>query len=261
MPAPRWRWGYAAAACTLVASVCVAWLGVSLNLKPNTTFETKAGESRQLTLADGSVIQALPQTTLQQSLTPRQRYVRLLNGEAKFAVAKEPYRPFIVETRNLRAEAVGTQFTVRIDDDTTILTVTEGKVRVRRTVSRPAQSIYDDIVLFPSESIKASAHSVILSVRHSDLPWELRWSESWRLFEGETLGEAIDLFNRVNTVQLVIDDPQLARVRIAGYRVKVDNLEGFVRLLNSELGVHTSRKGDRIHLRFGRESPFDEPPQ
>ena len=54
----------------------------------------------------------------------------LLRGEARFQVAKNPARPFVVATREARVRAVGTLFNVRTDGAVTDVAVLEGRVEV-----------------------------------------------------------------------------------------------------------------------------------
>ena len=69
-------------------------------------------------------------------LSRHERQIRLARGEAIFAVAKDPRRPFVVNAGTYQAVAVGTRFSVRRDARDLRVVVTEGLVRLE---SEPSQ--------------------------------------------------------------------------------------------------------------------------
>ena len=67
------------------------------------------------------------------------RRVKLDQGEAFFDVSKDAARPFVVDIADKRVIAVGTQFSVRRDNNNIRVLVTEGRVWIeRRGVSSKA---------------------------------------------------------------------------------------------------------------------------
>jgi transmembrane sensor len=85
-------------------------------------------------------------------------------------------------------------------------------------------------------------------------PAEIREALAWqtpRLQFFETpLGEAVAEFNRYNSRQLVLGDTALAPEPIGG-TFRVDNIDGFVRLIEITLHVRTERRpnGDLVLTR------------
>src|SRR5690606_495979 len=64
----------------------------------------------------------------------------LLRGEVEFTVAKNPDMPFRVYVGNERVQALGTAFTVYMQDSKVDVTVTEGRVALA-TLSTPRAQI------------------------------------------------------------------------------------------------------------------------
>lgn len=98
-----------------------------------TTISTRADQRQNMRLDDGTVVEMNGATKLTVDIGPKQRVVRLMSGQATFDVAKDPQRPFSVITALLRAEAIGTRFSVGQFDDGIVISVFEGTVRVSRS--------------------------------------------------------------------------------------------------------------------------------
>jgi len=94
------------------------------------TIQTDRGERREVSLADGSVVQVDPETRLRVKYEERARRVFLERGRALFHVAKNTARPFLVEANNTTVRAVGTAFAVERQHESIVVTVAEGKVAV-----------------------------------------------------------------------------------------------------------------------------------
>jgi transmembrane sensor len=91
---------------------------------------TAPNEQRTTTLADGSRLVLNGATALNYRDDAEHRRVELLRGEILVDVAKDPTRPFIVETAQGRITALGTRFIVRRDAQATDLTMIESRTRV-----------------------------------------------------------------------------------------------------------------------------------
>lgn len=123
---PAFRWMRNAA--VLALALGIAWIGYWDLPTESGRYSSIVGASQSITLDDGSIVQLNSNTELQVRCSRRNRIVRLIRGEAFFQVAKDPGRPFIVETKGRQVEAVGTQFSVRDDeaDGLTKVAVQEG---------------------------------------------------------------------------------------------------------------------------------------
>lgn len=94
---------------------------------------TSVGERRELTLPDGSRLHLNSGSAVNIRYTSTQRLLQLVQGEVFIATAREtgmPYRPFLVETAQGHAQALGTRYSVRQADGSTLVAVEEGAVRL-----------------------------------------------------------------------------------------------------------------------------------
>ncbi|MCA1858617.1 FecR domain-containing protein [Janthinobacterium sp. HSC-3S05] len=115
------------------------WLGARSDYAPVLAraaladLSTGVGERRELTLPDGSRLHLNSGSAVNIRYTGTQRLLQLVQGEVFIATAREtgrPYRPFLVETAQGQAQALGTRYSVRQADGSTLVAVEEGAVRL-----------------------------------------------------------------------------------------------------------------------------------
>lgn len=232
-----------AAALLLTITTGLVWY--SLAHGPN-TYRTAVGESQALHLTDGSQVTLNTDSKIHVAVTESERRVELDRGEVFFEVAKDPSRPFVVGAGNKRVVAVGTKFAVlRTNNDLRVI-VTEGKVRVEDL----SHEMAEPSVQLAAGSIARAGDAGVLVIESSISSAEqaLSWRFGYIVLRDTTLADAIAEFNRYNERQLVLDDPELAGVRIGG-NLRLTNLEAFVRVLEQEFPIEVYSQDDRIVLR------------
>lgn len=94
-------------------------------------YRTATGESREVVLSDGTRVWLNTATAFNQNYNTAIRHLNLLTGEILIDTASDALRPFIVETPQGRLRALGTRFTVRLDDAETYLAVYDGMVEAQ----------------------------------------------------------------------------------------------------------------------------------
>lgn len=114
----------------LAASVAVALFAAPLVLtnRDLQTFETKAGETRVITLGDGSQIAMNGSTRLEVDMKDK-RFARLSDGEALFTIKHDANNPFTLEVDDHELVDVGTEFNVRQASDGLEVAVSDGAVQ------------------------------------------------------------------------------------------------------------------------------------
>ena len=137
---PQRRWLTAAVA---MAACAVLSLGLLLtwNVRPTEHpsapdgitalhFETRHGEQLTRRLADNSVLHLNTDSAVTIRYGKTERLVMLTSGQADFEVAHEPDRAFRVFAGSAEVVDLGTKFDVRLEHDSTVVTVVEGRVAV-----------------------------------------------------------------------------------------------------------------------------------
>ncbi len=210
--------------------------------------DTRLGEIRRVPLADGSLVAINTQTALDVTMKSKSRRITLQSGEAWFQVAKDPGRPFVVAAGPVRVRAVGTAFSVRRGEDPQAgvdVMVTEGVVETwieGDKASRRQLSAGERIIL-------ASTGAPTVAETPSEIERSLAWRNGEIALDGESLEQAAKLFNRYNTRQIVIEDPELARERFVGL-FQTNEPESFAAAVAATLGAVVT--DDPQAIRIGR---------
>lgn len=124
-PKRRRYWlGGAIAACLMIA------LAPSLSLRMQADYRTGMGETRDVTLADGSLVQMDSDTAIAVEYAGDRRDVKLLRGQAFFKVSPDKSKPFHVRAEALEVTVTGTAFNVDVGAGQMRVAVQEGSVKV-----------------------------------------------------------------------------------------------------------------------------------
>jgi transmembrane sensor len=209
------------------------------------------GGFQRVVLEDQSAIELNTDSEVHVAFTARLRKVELVRGEASFEVAHDTSRPFIVAAGDTAVRAVGTKFDVRRLDGAVEVTVDEGRVAVgdlsllEHKSDLPAMSIPQ---LTAGQSALANADGVKLKeLPKREMARKLAWQNQMLVFDGDTLSDVVAQFNRYNSRQLVIADPNLATLQIGGY-FRPTNLDAFINVLQSDFDIRVSPEGSRLLL-------------
>ena len=100
-------------------------------------YATARGEQRAFKLGDGSIVYLNTQSRVEVQFSRSARNVRLLEGEAMFAVEHDAARPFRVLSDDTVIQAIGTQFNVYRSNAGTTVSVVEGIVEISPTKVEP----------------------------------------------------------------------------------------------------------------------------
>lgn len=243
----------------VVAGLALAVLAVALTVMRLPLRDDAEGTRivpgpERLALADGSVVELDAGSRVEVRFTSEERHVVLISGAACFSVARDSSRPFTVRADDLVVRAVGTTFVVDHDPATVAVIVTEGRVALEGipAAAGGTPAVLAELGGGQSASVSTRRGKSRAAEVRNLTPAEIEASTAWRgirlEFEDEPLADVIAHFNRFNTRQLELGDPATGRIIVAG-SFRADNLDGFVRLLESGFNVTADRQGQRIVLR------------
>ncbi len=180
-----------------------------------------------LALADGTRADLNARTSLKVDFTAAQRrVVRLEHGEALFTVARDPARPFIVETPGGSVRVTGTVFNVRSEAPGRLeVTVLEGKVEV---LPRPGSAAAPEPLRLQScEQVSLEVGSLAFRrVSPEMAAAAAAWREGWGVFDAAPLREVLGRFASFHGRAITVA-PEAAEERLSG-RFGLDDLEGFL---------------------------------
>jgi transmembrane sensor len=246
-------WRALAASLVLGIALWVAYLSWHFPM----TFQTTVGEQRSFTLQDGSVVFLNTNSKVRVGRFSTERHIDLVRGEARFKVAKDASRPFSVATETAAVRAVGTVFNVRAYPASTQVAVLEGQVEVTAAPAReivvPAQAPPQGSEPVPPRTVSrvrlaAGERAAVTNLgiqTNTGPPIEsvMAWTERRLVFRDQPLIAVIGEFNRYRMQPLVLDDPELAAVKISGV-FDLSDTESLIAYLGAYETVQVDRKTD-----------------
>lgn len=201
-------------------------------------YETARGEQRTVTLADGSGLTIDTDAALDFDHSDRGRTVTLFRGQILARVAKDATRPFVVETRDGTAAALGTAFIVRQNDDATTVTVIESGVRACPVKSGP-EACAD---LTPGDQVRMRRGS-LERLGRIDVEMAASWAEGWLAADDQPVARVLLELNRYRAQPVRFDAGELAGVRVSGSFPLADPDRALNGIIQST-GLHLSRSGN-----------------
>ncbi len=224
------------------ASIAAALLTVAIEkVTAVDRYRTEIGEQRTVTLADGSHVRLNTATTVEVSLRETDRSVHVLDGEALFDVAPDAHRPFYVRANGSEIRALGTRFNVRIRPQFVELTVTHGAVAVRDGKSGVERVAAGDSAAIRDGLVAQTA------IGGGALRQRIAWTDGVIDLRGASLDQAVEEFNRYRVHPIVIGDPRLAAMPVAG-RYHTTDSDRFITALEQQFSVRAVSAADRSIL-------------
>ncbi|WP_232430177.1 FecR family protein [Parabacteroides sp. HGS0025] len=210
----------------------------------NFTVSAEKGQRAFVTLPDSTKVWLNSDTKISYPADygMKERNVALM-GEAYFEVAKNPDKRFIVETKGMQVEALGTAFNINAykNDNKIIASLFSGSVRVS----------YEDhvTILKPHESVKVDLLTRDFFQYEDNTMKDIAlWRENEITFDGESLEEIAHIINRLYNTTIYIEDESLKKECYIG-TVRNNSLENFIDIINLTTPVVYENKGDTVFLK------------
>jgi len=209
-------------------------------------YSTPIGKRKTAILSDGSRIELNTDTVMRTSISDAGREAWLDKGEAFFKISHIPGLRFIVHAGKQTVTVLGTQFVVRRkENDDLAVSVVEGRVQIGNARSDPLST--SSIITAGDIAISSGSSTLFVHGAGERIHDALGWREGKLNFDRSTLAEAVAEFNRYNERQIVIDDPQIAILKIGG-SFQASNIGAFLRLLHDAYGLKVSEMGDQVKI-------------
>lgn len=243
------------AACIVAAALMAGSLWWRMAYYP--IYATRAGERRTITLEDGSTVELDARSRIEVRFRSASRTIELQRGQAFFAVAHNPARPFVVIAGGTRVRDVGTVFNVNQRSNDTIVTVVEGRVSVSLAKTKQAgdagsrQAQGRPVLLSAGNQIAVTPEEISIP-RNIDIASATAWTEGRLVFESTPMSAVVEEFNRYALRPIWIDDPQINAYHVTGSFATSDST-GLVRFLVQRFDLIVREREDGTHL--ARQKP------
>ncbi|MES5099084.1 FecR family protein [Agrobacterium sp. BA1120] len=196
-------------------------------------YYTAVGETRVVTLGDGTQVALNTDAAIQIRYTARERRIVLLRGEAFFDVTKNPQRPFIVDSDGLTAKALGTHYSVRAENGSLPqeVQVEEGQVEVATQAGAA--------LLGAGDVVTRDIDGKLLRSKQ-DVANNTAWREGKLVFSGQPLREVLKVLEQYRHGRIVVLDERAARLNVSGI-FDLKDTDQALRILEADLPVAVTR--------------------
>lgn len=223
--------------------VVAGWAGIQSDYVRDRfpDYQTGRGELRTASLDDGSKIVLDTNGAIRVDMRGARRQVRLIRGQLLAKVVKDPTRPFVVETADGTAIALGTSFTVRREAGSTLVTVVESRVRVCPGKIADEQECR---VLAAGERARITP-TQIFAQSPVDPSVAALWSSGWLEADDQDVADVLTELARYSERPIRFDRASLRGVKVTGSFPLRDidrAAEGIAR--SAALRVHRSVDGE-----------------
>lgn len=225
-----------------LAVFCVSVMRLSgPSMLMDATYVTSVGQQETIALIDGSQIILNTDSVLEVAFTESERWIDLKRGEAFFDVAHDEDRPFSVRTQKGVVTAVGTAFSVRMNEEKLNVVVTEGRVALAPT--HVSLDRLEQVPIPERMEISAGQSAIVdrgvenVSIIKSDaLQKTLDWQDGELSFKGDTLETVVADLERYTDLKIKFGDDDLRQQKIVAY-YKVGDIDRMFDALNVMAGI------------------------
>lgn len=229
----RRRWpAFTLAGIAVAASLLLAVMGgPGIATRMMADYSTGTGETRTVTLQDGSQVVLAPESAIRVNFAGQDRRVELLDGEAFFEVTHNANKPFRVRSNAVNVTVLGTGFDVSDANESTFVAVAHGLVRVDNPTATPAISE----LLEPGQSIRVHWKGGMERFQVPD-GYIAPWRQQQLIAQDQPLGIVVDQLRRYYGGRIFITDGDLANLPVTGvYNLKdpVSALRAIARAQNA----------------------------
>lgn len=210
----------------IASALVLLAVGVTISERPAyllADLRSPTGQWRTQTLADGSRLTLGSDSAVNVHFSAGERHLELVQGEILIDVAKDKHRPFIVDSNQAALRALGTRFTVRKLDETTILSMLES------TVSAQVPQ-HQAVKVHAGQRTRITSDGVGPLVSFDAASLQEAWSAHQLVVDDQPLSEVLDELARHRPGQLRYDRAQLAGIRVAAV-LPLDDTDKALQLL------------------------------
>jgi transmembrane sensor len=217
-------------------------------------FETRHGEQMTRRLADDSLLHLNTDSAVTIRYSETQRLVTLYSGQADFEVAHDADRAFRVLAGSAEILDIGTQFDVRLERDSTVVTVVEGRIAVEPSTMQDKHGTNSSqnhpqspLQLGPDQQLRVTQGEWPAVPIAVDAQRTTSWVRREIVFDHEPLEQVAAEYSRYAPKSIEITTPALRNLKITG-SFATDDPDAFIAFLRSLKGVRVQVTATQIRV-------------
>jgi ferric-dicitrate binding protein FerR (iron transport regulator) len=166
---------------------------------------------------------------------------RLVNmeGEVFFEVAKNPVKPFIIQTGTADIKVLGTSFNIKSRQGRTEVIVETGRVEVSYNLKK--------VELPPGKMVTINEGDSVLNAENSANMLHQYFRNRRFLCDNTPLSELAVILSEAYGVNIVFEKPSIRNMKITT-TFSDESLENIITIIEETMGVKTNRQGDTIYF-------------
>ena len=195
-------------------------------LKLNTIIVPR-GKEYSITLADGTEVMLNSESRLKfpTAFTESKRTIWLEDGEILLDVAHDKAKPFIVHTKGLEVEVLGTRFNVNsyCDNDVLKITLESGSISVKSSDNK--NMILKPILIKPGFELTVNYSTKKMSLKKADIEACNAWTKGEYYFDNQSLVDILTTLSRWYDFDVKYKNVTVKHLKFTGRVKKYDNIE------------------------------------
>lgn len=207
---------------------------------------TGVGETRVITLPDGTTVALCPSTTLRydESYGAPNRSIQL-EGEAVFTVTHDSEHPFSVVTSSVTVRDLGTRFRLSdyVQDAIVTLQLIEGEVNATFNHERKTVSLQ------PGQGVRFDKAARSYQVYPTNMSADDISNTSQLLFENETLANVAKKLSQIYGAEIVVSDEAGPKKLFGVFNSQEDSLDTILQALAVMSQSVLTKQGDTYIMR------------
>lgn len=199
------------------------------------------GQKSTIQLPDGSMVILNSESTIQYPAEFNNTLRNItLRGEAFFDVSKNPDKPFVINSGEVKTTVLGTSFNISAypNENQIAVSVASGKVKVSANNSR-------EVYLVPNEEAIYNKLEGSLTEKPVEISVHTAWKNNILLFNDLSFNLAKTKIERWYGVSIKIENPELKNCRVTG-KFNNENLTNVMEALKMSMNLNYVKTDNAI---------------
>jgi len=201
------------------------------------------GERIKISLPDGSMVwlNGGSKLTYPNRFSKASRQVNLVEGEAYFDISHDPSHPFIVSSKNINTQVLGTAFNIKAYRYLSNLqvAVTRGKVCVSNSAGTRSA------VLLPNQQVTVDRQTGAMIQRTVDAQTVISWQNGDLSFNNDRLADVCAVLSKKYRLQFHFRQAEIKDYRVTAGFISKEKISDILSILANANGLSYEQQ-DRI---------------